>query len=164
VTNPKAASAFDARYIESLRRGDAHVERHFKAHFRDLIRLKLCARLKCTVKIESLERTIFGRVLAVLRAAGRHPPPQRLGALVHEVCKHVLVQDTGPVVRQVLSDLPERDRHLLRSVLVEGRDKAAACADLGLPRGYLLELVHRARKSGPSMVSKCLLDDLDDAP
>ena len=51
------------------------------------------------------------------------------------------------VVRKILGDLPERDRRLLQSVLIEERDKDEVCAELGLSRDYLRVLVHRAKQS-----------------
>ena len=56
-------------------------------------------------------------------------------------------KDTQRVVRQILSELPERDRSLLRSVLLEDRDKDEVCAELGVSRDYLRVLVHRAKQS-----------------
>ena len=56
------------------------------------------------------------------------------------------VGDTQRVVRNILGDLPERDRRLLQSVLLEERDKDEICAELGLTRDYLRVLVHRAKQ------------------
>ena len=56
-------------------------------------------------------------------------------------------KDTQRVVRQILGELPERDRRLLRSVLLEDRDKDEVCAELGISREYLRVLVHRAKQS-----------------
>ena len=56
-------------------------------------------------------------------------------------------KDTQRVVRQILNDMPERDRSLLRSVLLEDRDKDEVCAELGVSRDYLRVLVHRAKQS-----------------
>jgi RNA polymerase sigma-70 factor, ECF subfamily len=56
-------------------------------------------------------------------------------------------KDTQRVVRQILDELPERDRSLLRSVLLEDRDKDEVCAELGVSRDYLRVLVHRAKQA-----------------
>ena len=56
-------------------------------------------------------------------------------------------KDMQRVVRQILGELPERDRTLLRSVLLEDRDKDEVCAELGVSRDYLRVLVHRAKQS-----------------
>jgi RNA polymerase sigma-70 factor, ECF subfamily len=56
------------------------------------------------------------------------------------------VDETEQVVRKILGGLPERDRRLLQSVLLEERDKDEICAELGLSRDYLRVLVHRAKQ------------------
>jgi RNA polymerase sigma-70 factor, ECF subfamily len=56
-------------------------------------------------------------------------------------------KDTKRVVRQTLSELTERDRRLLQSVLLDERDKDEVCAELGISREYLRVLVHRAKQS-----------------
>jgi RNA polymerase sigma-70 factor (ECF subfamily) len=55
-------------------------------------------------------------------------------------------KDTARVVQQILVALPERDRNLLRAVLMEERDKDEICAELGVNREYLRVLVHRAKQ------------------
>jgi RNA polymerase sigma-70 factor (ECF subfamily) len=66
------------------------------------------------------------------------------------------VDETQRVVRKILGDLPERDRRLLQSVLLEERDKDEVCAELGLSRDYLRVLVHRAKQSFKSFYVKQL--------
>jgi RNA polymerase sigma-70 factor, ECF subfamily len=56
-------------------------------------------------------------------------------------------RDTQRIVRQILSELTARDRSLLRSVLLEERNKDEVCAELGVSREYLRVLVHRAKQS-----------------
>jgi RNA polymerase sigma-70 factor (ECF subfamily) len=56
-------------------------------------------------------------------------------------------KDTKRVVQQILSELTDRDRRLLQSVLLEERDKDEVCAELGINREYLRVLVHRAKQS-----------------
>jgi len=50
-------------------------------------------------------------------------------------------------VRQVLDQLPERDRRLLREVFLEERDKDAICQDFGVDRDYLRVLLHRSKQA-----------------
>jgi len=66
------------------------------------------------------------------------------------------VDETERVVRKILGDLPERDRRLLQSVLLDERDKDEVCAELGLSRDYLRVLVHRAKQLFKSSYSKNL--------
>src|SRR5262249_13512879 len=48
-------------------------------------------------------------------------------------------------VRQVLSEMPEKDRIILRWVFFEERDKDEVCRTLGVDREYLRVLLHRAK-------------------
>jgi RNA polymerase sigma-70 factor, ECF subfamily len=50
-------------------------------------------------------------------------------------------------VRQILEQLPERDRRLLREIFLEERDKDEVCRDFGVDRDYLRVLLHRAKNS-----------------
>jgi RNA polymerase sigma-70 factor (ECF subfamily) len=56
-------------------------------------------------------------------------------------------KDTERVVRQILNRLPERDRRLLQSVLLEEHNKDVVCAEFGITREYLRVLLHRAKQS-----------------
>jgi len=51
------------------------------------------------------------------------------------------------VVRKILNQLPERDRRLLQSVLLEERNKDEVCAEFGITREYLRVLIHRAKQA-----------------
>jgi RNA polymerase sigma-70 factor (ECF subfamily) len=50
-------------------------------------------------------------------------------------------------VREILAELPERDRRIIRGVFLEERDKDEVCRDFGVDRDYLRVLVHRAKQS-----------------
>jgi RNA polymerase sigma-70 factor, ECF subfamily len=50
-------------------------------------------------------------------------------------------------VRQVLEELSERDRRLLREIFLEERNKDAVCQDFGVDRDYLRVLLHRAKQA-----------------
>jgi RNA polymerase sigma-70 factor (ECF subfamily) len=49
----------------------------------------------------------------------------------------VISHDTRDLVRNVLDDLNDRDRSLLRAVFLEERDKDEICAEFGIDRDYL---------------------------
>jgi DNA-directed RNA polymerase specialized sigma24 family protein len=49
------------------------------------------------------------------------------------------------IVRDLLGELAEKDRELLRRVLLEEEDKDAVCREYRVDRGYLRVLLHRAR-------------------
>jgi len=73
----------------------------------------------------------------------------------------VAVDETERAVRRILGELPERDRRLLQSVLLEERDKDEVCAEMGLSREYLRVLVHRAKQSFKSWYLKRLCEAQD---
>lgn len=48
------------------------------------------------------------------------------------------------LIRTILDELPERDRHLLQARFFEDRDNEEVCGDFGVDRDYLRVLFHRA--------------------
>jgi RNA polymerase sigma-70 factor (ECF subfamily) len=75
----------------------------------------------------------------------------------------ISTKQTGEKVRQVLDELPERDRRLLREVFLEERDKDEVCRDFGVDRNYLRVLLHRAKQSFKSLYFKNIEDDPPEA-
>ena len=57
-------------------------------------------------------------------------------------------------VRELLDELPERDRRLLKEVFLEERDKDEVCRDFGVDRDYLRVLLHRAKQSFKALYLK----------
>lgn len=57
------------------------------------------------------------------------------------------LKETEKKVREILEELPERDRRLLREVFLEERDKDEVCRDFGVDREYLRVLLHRAKQA-----------------
>jgi RNA polymerase sigma-70 factor (ECF subfamily) len=82
-----------------------------------------------------VEATIDDETEATI--AGREPSALRL----------LEAKDTERVVRQILRELPERDRRLLQSVLLDERDKDEVCREFGISREYLRVLLYRAKNS-----------------
>jgi RNA polymerase sigma-70 factor (ECF subfamily) len=60
----------------------------------------------------------------------------------------------GERIREILEEMPERDRRLLREVFLEERDKDAVCRDFGVDREYLRVLLFRAKQSFKSLYLK----------
>jgi RNA polymerase sigma-70 factor, ECF subfamily len=56
-------------------------------------------------------------------------------------------QQAREKVREILDELPEKDRRILREVFLEERDKDEVCRDFGVGRDYLRVLLHRAKKA-----------------
>lgn len=57
-------------------------------------------------------------------------------------------------IREILEEMPERDRRLLRDIFLEERDKDEVCSDFGVNREYLRVLLHRAKQSFKSLYLK----------
>ena len=57
-------------------------------------------------------------------------------------------------VREILENLSERDRRLLREVFLEERDKDQVCRDFGVDREYLRVLLYRAKQAFKSSYLK----------
>ena len=70
---------------------------------------------------------------------------------VTDVMGAVAAKQMEEKVRQILDEMPERDRRILREVFLEERDKDQICRDFGIDRDYLRVLVHRAKQSFKSL-------------
>ncbi len=68
-------------------------------------------------------------------------------------------KETEKKVREILEQLSERDRRLLREVFLEERDKDEICRDFGVDRDYLRVLLHRAKQSFKSLYLKDMGDN-----
>jgi RNA polymerase sigma-70 factor, ECF subfamily len=64
-----------------------------------------------------------------------------------DVLGAIAAKQMGEKVREILEELPERDRRLLRAIFLEERDKDEVCRDFGVDRDYLRVLLHRAKQS-----------------
>lgn len=58
----------------------------------------------------------------------------------------VLQAEKSKRVRQLLSELSDRDREILRRFYIEEEDKERICADLGLSSLHFNRVLHRARE------------------
>jgi RNA polymerase sigma-70 factor (ECF subfamily) len=165
---------FDAGYVENLCAGDGATQEHFVRYFTELLRIKLRSRLQSLHAIEDVCQETFARVFAVLRKDGGLRQPERLGAFVNSVCNHVLLEsyrstnryDALPElpatgldalevvsarqikgkVREILLDLPQRDRLLLKAIFLDERDREEVCREFGVDREYMRVLLHRAKQ------------------
>jgi RNA polymerase sigma-70 factor (ECF subfamily) len=57
----------------------------------------------------------------------------------------VVTRERKDMVRNILEELPEKDRGILRAVFLEDIDKADVCKRFDVNRDYLRVLVHRAK-------------------
>jgi RNA polymerase sigma-70 factor, ECF subfamily len=79
---------------------------------------------------------------------------QELPAVNIDVLGALAAKQMGERVREILDELPERDRRLLREIFLEERDKDDVCRDFGVDRDYLRVLLHRAKQAFKSLYLK----------
>jgi RNA polymerase sigma-70 factor, ECF subfamily len=166
--------SFDEEYVRRLIQSDPETESDFVSYFGELLAIKLHSRLRAPELIQDVTQETFLRVLRTLRQSGIDSP-EALGSFVNSVCTNVLFEVyraqsrvAGPVedrvseevpadaamageeertqVRSVLSELPEKDRKILRWLFFDERDKGEVCRALQVDREYLRVLVHRAKQ------------------
>jgi RNA polymerase sigma-70 factor (ECF subfamily) len=166
--------SFDADYVRRLINSDPETERDFASYFGELLAIKLRSRLRAPEVIQDVTQETFLRVLRSLRESGIENP-EALGSFVNSVCTNVLFEvyraqsrvadpvedrisdeigadaamadeEVRTQVRSVLSELPEKDRKILRWLFFEERDKGEVCRVLQVDREYLRVLVHRAKQ------------------
>jgi RNA polymerase sigma-70 factor (ECF subfamily) len=75
-------------------------------------------------------------------------------ALTVDVLGAIAAKQMAEKIREVLEEMPERDRRLLQEVFLEERDKDEVCRDFGVDRDYLRVLLHRAKQSFKSLYLK----------
>lgn len=66
----------------------------------------------------------------------------------------VVARQIKEKVREILLDLPPRDRFLLKAVFLEQRDREEVCREFGVDREYLRVLLHRAKQEFKSEYMK----------
>ncbi len=130
-------------------------------HLIDEIRQETFARvlkfLRADKKIEHPER--FGAFvhgicnnvrLEVLRAESRHPRPseEAFDPPDDRVRIHadLVTEERKQMVREVLAELSEKDRSLLRRVFLDEEDRAAISRQFKIEADYLRVLLHRAKE------------------
>jgi len=59
----------------------------------------------------------------------------------------IATRQTQQAVRQILDELSEKDRSLIKALFFEERDKDEVCCEFGVNRQYLRVLLHRAKQS-----------------
>jgi len=72
-----------------------------------------------------------------------YPEPQATGA---DVVSVIASSQLKAKVREILLELPARDRSLLKAVFLEERDREDVCREFGVDREYLRVLLHRAKQ------------------
>ena len=57
-------------------------------------------------------------------------------------------------VRQILQEMPQRDRDVLRAMFLEDKEKDEICREFGVDRDYLRVLLHRAKDKFKALYEK----------
>jgi RNA polymerase sigma-70 factor, ECF subfamily len=81
------------------------------------------------------------------RSAGSDEAAQEKPDLTIDLEGMLVSRQVREKVREVLDQLPERDRRLLRAMFLQEREKDEICAEFGVNRDYLRVLLHRAKQS-----------------
>jgi RNA polymerase sigma-70 factor (ECF subfamily) len=88
-------------------------------------------------------------MMELLRASTRHPAlPDDAHQLTDASVSpegEVVTRERKDLVRDILNELPEKDRRILRAIFLEDADKADVCRNFDVNRDYLRVLVHRAK-------------------
>ena len=66
----------------------------------------------------------------------------------------LVTKQTCQQVRQVLDQLPDKDKRLLRALFLEEKDKDQVCREFKVDRNYLRVLLHRAKQSFKSLYER----------
>ncbi len=72
-----------------------------------------------------------------------HPEPLATGM---DALDRVSAQQLTTKVREILVDLPDRDRDLLKAVFLDERERDEVCREFGVDREYLRVLLFRAKQ------------------
>jgi len=76
-----------------------------------------------------------------------HETEQDFADTVIDIVGAVAARQMEEKVREILDEMPERDRRLIRAVFIEERDKDEVCREFGVDRDYLRVLLHRAKQT-----------------
>ena len=66
---------------------------------------------------------------------------------VIDVLGAVAARQMEAKVSEILNEMPDKDRRLIRAVFIEEQDKDEVCREFGVDRDYLRVLLHRAKQS-----------------
>ena len=66
----------------------------------------------------------------------------------------LVTKQSAERVRQILEEMPQRDRDLLRAMFLEEKEKDDVCREFGVDRDYLRVLLHRAKDKFKALYEK----------
>jgi RNA polymerase sigma-70 factor (ECF subfamily) len=79
------------------------------------------------------------------RSVGLDPSHEEKPDDTIDIEGQMVTKQTKARVREVLSDLPQKDRDLLHAFFLEEKEKDEVCVQFGVDRDYLRVLLHRAK-------------------
>ncbi len=109
VRAPLERQSFDQQYLDRLAQGESETCVHFAQYFTKLLVMKLRAKFNSPCQAEDAAQETLLRVLKHLRDKGGIEFPERLGAFVHSVCDHVVLEfyRAGNRFQQIPENAPE---------------------------------------------------------
>jgi len=116
--------------------------------------------LRCPERLGAFVNAVCNNVLREYsRCAARQEPLEDVDAIssadsADSIVEQVARTEEGEHVRQILDQLGERDRNVIRAIFLEERDKDEVCRTFGVDRGYLRVLVCRAKQSFKTLYLK----------
>jgi RNA polymerase sigma-70 factor, ECF subfamily len=159
-----------------LRAGDFRTREHFAAYFGKLMQFKLRSRLHSPEDIKDAGQEIFARFYAALREGKIVHPERLgsfVNSICNNVledhyrasARSSSLKDDGsravPIIssevmgapqaeegkiREILKQLSENDRRLLREVFLEGRDTDDVCREFNIDLEYIRVLLRRLKQ------------------
>lgn len=172
---PRLRYQFDREYIDRLIAEDPDTAQHFTSYFGDLLSMKLRSRLRPALIDDAKQETFMRVFATLRRDGLRDPATlgafvnsvcnnvlfelYRSGAKSTQLeedyetadekarsAESAMVEaEEQSRVRDVLAEMPQKDRELLRWLFFEERSKDDVCRALKVDRNYLRVLVHRAK-------------------
>jgi RNA polymerase sigma-70 factor, ECF subfamily len=80
-----------------------------------------------------------------------------------DVMREVAANQLKTKVREILLDMPVRDRALLKAVFIDEKDRDEVCREFGIDREYLRVLLFRARQDFKAEYVKRMVPGLKSA-
>jgi RNA polymerase sigma-70 factor (ECF subfamily) len=119
-----------ARVITALRReGGIRQPERFGAFVNSVCKNVLREQLRDWQRIRPIEQ-------------GQLEPPDK----VVDLERALISEETKDKVREILAEMRQRDRDLLRAIFLEEKEKDEICREFGVDREYLRVLLHRAKE------------------
>jgi RNA polymerase sigma-70 factor (ECF subfamily) len=166
--------SFNLEYLARLKDRDPDTETHFVRHFTTVLHARLRFQLRSRQLIDDIcQETLLRVLIHVRRGTAIERLPAFVHAVSKNVVlealrgqqKHSTTEEEFPdlpdvridfeatlisserqaAVRQVLAQLPAKDRRILERLFLDEADREEICAELSVDGEYLRVLLHRAK-------------------